>query len=116
MKVLKILFFFAISFVIAWILIFTFTQEPFRALASVQLFVRKSPEYPLYYFVLGAFLIGLVLGLLLLMYNWITLRTQLFKSSRRIRELEEQLAILRPPAAIPSPLSAPDNTLESEGR
>jgi hypothetical protein len=53
-----------------------------------------------------AFLLGLTIGLVMAIYNFITLKSQSMKNTRRIRELEEELSALR----------GPDVTGEADGK
>lgn len=41
----------------------TFTQDAFKGLVSANFLFSKTPEFPVYIFIVGAFVIGLLIGL-----------------------------------------------------
>lgn len=95
MKILKWMVIFSITFLFAWILIFTFTQEQFKQVASARILTYWTPSIPLYAYVAGAFGLGLLLGLFTAFYYYVVLQSKVHKSSRELRALEEKLADAR---------------------
>jgi hypothetical protein len=95
MKVLKWLVIFIIAFLFAWILIFTFMQEPFKVAASAKILAYTTPEIPIYFYVAGAFAIGLLVGLFTAFYYYIVLQKKVHQSIRELKELEEKLVDTR---------------------
>jgi uncharacterized membrane protein YciS (DUF1049 family) len=91
MRIIKIIILFTIAFLMAWILIFTFMQPPFRALVPAKILAYQTPSIPIYYYVTGAFAAGLFMGLLLAIYYFISLKTELVKRNRKIAGLEAEL-------------------------
>jgi uncharacterized membrane protein YciS (DUF1049 family) len=92
MKILKWIVSFAIAFLVAWILIFTFIQEPFKVPASARILTYWTPAIPIYAYVAGAFGLGLLLGLFAAFYYYVVLQSKVHKSSRELHALEEKLA------------------------
>jgi TolA-binding protein len=91
MKFVKWGIFFAVAFVISFILLRTFSQEAFRQAAPARILGYRSPEIPIYYFIAGSFLIGLGIGLFIAIYNYITHTAENMKKSRKIKDMEKQL-------------------------
>jgi hypothetical protein len=96
MNLLKWVLIFAFAFVVAWVLIFTFTQSPFAEKVPAKIFAYKTPAIPVYVYVTGAFGIGLLLGCSLAFYNFITGRIKIFKLNKKIHSLEGELTSLKP--------------------
>ncbi len=92
MKILKWLVVFLLAFILAWILIFTFTQEQFRAVASARILTYRTPAIPIYLYVAAAFGTGLLLGLFTAFYYYIVLRSRIHNTTKELRQLEQQLA------------------------
>jgi chromosome segregation ATPase len=67
MRFLKWFGIFAVAFLVAWILIFTFNQDP---------------------------LVGFLLGLWIAIYNFVTLKTKLAKTTKKMNSSEHQLSQL----------------------
>ncbi len=95
MGTIKWLVIFLAAFLFAWILIFTFTQEPFKALVSAMVFSYKTPPVPIYVYVAGAFGAGLFIGLGSLVYNYVRLRSRIHRKGKQIRDLEKELETVR---------------------
>jgi len=87
---------FLIAFTIAWVLIFTFSQEPFGAKVAVRLPGLKTPQFPIYSFVAVAFLSGLLIGVLISIYNYIIYKIDIGKKTKRIIELEQMTSQKEP--------------------
>ena len=88
MKLLKWIIVFTVAFIAAWIIIFTFIQEPFKVQASAKLLSYTTPPIPIFMYVFFAFVLGVVLGLGAAVFNWATMKQELHRAKKRIRELE----------------------------
>lgn len=92
MRLLKWGSIFAAAFALAWVLIFTFSQAPFREKVPTKLLAYQTPDFPIYYYVAAAFGIGLLFGLIVALYYFISLQTTVGKKAKRIRELEQEVS------------------------
>ncbi len=92
MKVLKWIVSFSITFLFAWVLIFTFIQEPFKAVAKARILTYWTPAIPIYAYVAGAFGIGLLLGLFAAFYYYVVMQRKVHQRTKELRELEAKLA------------------------
>ncbi len=95
MKFLKWSLFFLFSFAVSWILISTFSQDEFSKDAPGVIFVYSTPSIPIYIYVAGAFLLGLLIGLTVAVFNYISLTARGSRKSRQIKSLEKDNAKLR---------------------
>jgi|LFRM01.2.fsa_nt_gb hypothetical protein len=95
MGAIKWLVVFLAAFIVAWVLIFTFTQDPFKALVSARIFAYRTPPVPIYVYVAGAFGAGLLLGLGTLVYNYVLLKGQILRKGKQIQDLERDLEMVR---------------------
>jgi hypothetical protein len=84
---------FASAFCLAFIIIVTFSQAPFKQPVPAMIFSYQTKSIALYWYVVGALGVGLAIGLMVALYSYIDLKTTLFKKNKTIRELEEKLAI-----------------------
>ncbi|MFW6254738.1 MAG: LapA family protein [Chitinivibrionales bacterium] len=91
MRFAKWAIFFALSFICSWILITTFSQEVFRTPVEAKIITYETPPIPLYGYVLGAFAVGLLLGLFMAIYNYITLSAKNRRKNKRMKTLEKEL-------------------------
>ena len=91
MQFLKWGLFFVVSFIISSILIFTFSQEPFRQQVPVRIITYNTPMIPIYVYVVGAFTIGLFLGLAVAVYNFLTARKQIGRMKKDLKERTRQV-------------------------
>ncbi|MBD3319889.1 MAG: DUF1049 domain-containing protein [Chitinivibrionales bacterium] len=91
MKFLKWALFFTASFLIAWIVIFTFIQEPFKQQVSAKIFSYETPAIPVYLYVAGALALGLLIGILMTLYYSIALKAEMHKKNKIIDRLEREL-------------------------
>jgi uncharacterized membrane protein YciS (DUF1049 family) len=117
MKMFSWLILFILAFFIALVMVLTFIQPEFKQLVGAQVLTYKTRQLPVYFYVIGAFGLGVALGVMQALYTFIRTRTELFRKNRRIRELEqlvdEQAAKI---AAAPSPTGdAPVETGDAEG-
>jgi len=92
MKLIKWLIVFAVAFVAAWILIFTFIQPPFKVVAAAQVFKWSGPAIPIYLYVAGAFGIGFGLGIIVALYNYFSLQFKLRHKIKECVKMEEKLS------------------------
>ena len=65
------------------------------------IFSYHTPAIRLYWYVIGALGLGLVVGIAIAFYYYIVFKVTLFKKNKLLRELEEKIADLE---------SAPDKT------
>ncbi len=111
MRFLKAAVFFAVSFVAAWVIIFTFIQPPFHQAVPAKLLWYQTDPYPIYYYLIGALVVGLAIGITVGAYYYITLSAELRKARKKARNAEEQLDSMRrqhaePPEDEPRPRAA----------
>jgi uncharacterized membrane protein YciS (DUF1049 family) len=95
MKLFKGMLLFVVAFLFACILIFTFTQEPFKQLVPARIFTWLTPAIPIYVYVAGAFGVGLFIGLCTTLYYYIVLRAKQHHMTKTLHEIEEQLVEAR---------------------
>lgn len=91
MRFMKWSVLFVAAFIVAWILIFTFTQEPFRVTVSAKILAYQTPAIPVYIYVAGAFAIGLLIGLWVAIYYYIIQSRQLHIKSKKLSATEQEL-------------------------
>ena len=92
MKLFKWGILFVFAFISAWVMIFTFTQPPFKEKVPAQLLAYQTPAIPIYTYVAGAFAVGLLVGLIIAFYYYILMRSEIHKKSKRLKELEKEIA------------------------
>lgn len=95
MKLLQWVLIFVIAFVVAWILIFTFTQQPFAEGVPAKIFTYRTIPIPVYIYVAGAFITGLLLGCSLAFYYFISGSMKAHKLSKKLHAAESELAVLK---------------------
>lgn len=100
MRFLKWGIIFLIAFTVAWVLIFTFTQEPFGVKVAVRLPGWKTQEFPVYCYVAAAFIGGLLIGVLIGIYNFVIYKIDIRKKTKRIRELEQRISQIESAAVV----------------
>ena len=114
MKFVKWGIFFLLAFLISFILLRTFSQEPFRQIAPARILGYRTSEIAIYYFVAGAFGIGLIIGLFVAVYNYIAFTADGLKKSNHIKDLEKQVDFLNDQVARIAPnLESPEVIKES---
>lgn len=117
MKLLKWGVVFLSSFFISFILIQTFSQDAFKELAPGRIIKFTTPSIPIYWYIIGSFLTGLCVGLIVAFYNFITSTSTSFRKSRRIKELEKDVDYLSDQNKEPSDdehKESEDDTAEEE--
>jgi uncharacterized membrane protein YciS (DUF1049 family) len=92
---MKLLFIFALAFVIALVVVLTFIQPAFQQKVGLQILTYQTRPFSVVYFVLGSFLIGLCIGFFTAIWSYIISRTELFKKNRHIKSLELELKTLK---------------------
>jgi uncharacterized membrane protein YciS (DUF1049 family) len=88
MAALKWLLLFFGTFAVAFVIVLTFSQEPFKQMVPAVIFTYHTQPLALYWYVAGALGVGFAAGLSIVVYQYITLHAALYKKDRRIRELE----------------------------
>jgi len=89
MKILKWGSVFVIAFAAAWVLLFTFTQAPFKEVAPVNLVFTQTAEFPIYVFAIGTFAIGLFIGFFVAAYYYIAGQAGIHSKKKEIRRLQD---------------------------
>ncbi len=84
---------FAAAFCLAFVIIVTFSQTPFKQPVPAMLFSYQTKAIALYWYVAGALALGLIVGLSAALYTYIDLQTSIFKKNKIIRELEEKVSL-----------------------
>jgi uncharacterized integral membrane protein len=112
MRLTAWLLLFALSFVIALVLVLTFTQPAFKEGVGVQLFTHTTRHFPVYLYVLGAFIAGLGIGVSAALLGFVRAKSVERRQTRRINELEGQLAEIRNSAAEPPKLPAAEAAID----
>lgn len=92
MKILKGFGVFIAAFLFAWVIIFTFMQEPFKQVASARILAYRTPAIPIYFYVAGAFGAGLLLGLFFSLYCYISLQLKVRRTAGELQEVKKKLA------------------------
>jgi hypothetical protein len=101
MRTIKWVLFFFFSFAISWILIITFSQDAFKMTAPVRVLIHTTRPIPIYYYITGAFVVGLLIGLCFTVYYYIALSAKLSKQRKSVASLEEEIVELKNTAALP---------------
>jgi hypothetical protein len=94
MKIIKWIGVFVVAFLLAWVLIFTFMQEPFKESVSAKILTMRTPAIPIYLYVAGSFAIGLLAGCAFAMYTYVTVQAKVHLKTKECLSLQEQLAEL----------------------
>jgi|WetSurMetagenome_2_1015567.scaffolds.fasta_scaffold215120_2 hypothetical protein len=92
MAVFKWLVLFLCAFCMAFVVVVTFSQAPFKEPVSAVIFTYKTASIPLYWYVIGALGVGLIVGLIVALYYFIVLKHDVYKKNKTIQKLEETLA------------------------
>jgi len=80
------------AFAVAFVIIITFSQEPFKQMVPAVIFTYHTRPVALYWYVAGALGTGFAAGLSIVLYQYIMLHAALYKKDRRIRKLEADAA------------------------
>jgi hypothetical protein len=92
MRLMTWILLFALSFFIALVLVLTFIQPEFKVAVGAQILTYKTQRIPVYFYVLGAFILGLAMGTVAAIYGFVRAKAGDFRKNKRIRELEAELA------------------------
>jgi hypothetical protein len=96
---------FVAAFCLAFVIIVTFSQDPFKQPVPAMIFSYHTKAIALYWYVAGALGVGLAVGLGVALYTYIDLKSAHLKKNKTIRELEEQVTLLqnqnKEPVVIP---------------
>ncbi|MFP4164992.1 MAG: LapA family protein [Chitinispirillaceae bacterium] len=95
MGIVKWVAVFAVAFMAAWIMIFTFNQEPFSTRVPVIILGYRTPSIPIYAYVAGAFGIGLLIGVLAAAYYYLVGQSSIRKKKKEIKGLEDELIYVK---------------------
>lgn len=95
MKLVRSLLWFAVSFAIAWIVIFTFIQPEFKIAVPAKIFTYQTQPYPVYSYVLGAFLIGIFFGFIFVVYNYFAGKAVLRKKNKELKDAHSEVDRLK---------------------
>jgi hypothetical protein len=121
-KLLKWGLVFIIAFVFAWVVIFTFGQEPFKVPVPAKLLFWKTPSIPVYYYLMGLFAAGLLIGLCIAIYYRIMLFSKLSNKNKELRAANAEILRLKmdleqsrlPVSDVPPSLQAGDENVSQE--
>jgi uncharacterized membrane protein YciS (DUF1049 family) len=102
MRMIKYGLLFILAFIVAWVLIFTFTQTPFKTAVPVRIFTYTTQAFPIYAYVIIAFTAGLVVGLLYAIYIFITMNIEMMRKKRAIHSLKDELEIAQTGQSLPT--------------
>ena len=90
MRFLKFGIIFTIAFIISWIIIFTFVQKEFHVPVQPKIFFfPKAQAIPVYWYLIGAFGLGLGIGLVIAVYYAFVLSGKRGELKDRNRDLEQ---------------------------
>jgi uncharacterized integral membrane protein len=92
MRLLTWLLLLVITFLVALVLVLTFIQPAFKTEVGAQILTIKTKAFPVYLYVLGAFVAGLLFGVLAMLSGYVRSKMDGLRKSKRLRELEERLA------------------------
>lgn len=95
MKMISWLLLLCGMFIIALVLVLTFIQPEFKQEVSMRLLAFSTRKIPIYLYVLGAFTLGLGLGLLTAIIGFFKAKMEGMRKNKKIRELEQALADTR---------------------
>lgn len=95
MTILKWIVVFAVAFMAAWILIFTFNQEEFSESVPVIILGYRTPAIPIYTFVAGSFGIGLLIGVLAAAYYYLVGQSNVRRKKKEMKQLEDELIYVK---------------------
>jgi lysylphosphatidylglycerol synthetase-like protein (DUF2156 family) len=90
MRLIKGSIVFGVAFAAAWVIIFTFMQTPFQEAVPARLLWHQTPPYPIYYYLIGAFVLGLLIGSVTLGYSYVTAFLDARRHKHEAREARER--------------------------
>jgi uncharacterized membrane protein YciS (DUF1049 family) len=86
---------FLLSFALAFVIIVTFSQAPFRQTVPAVLFTYHTKALPIYIYVGSALCLGLLVGFSVAAYYFVALKTALYKKDRQIKKMEDDLDLAK---------------------
>lgn len=89
---------FVISFAVAFVIILTFSQPQFRVPVSALIFTYQTKALPIWAYVGGALGLGLLAGLSVAAYYFVTLKAAIYKKDRQIKSFESERGMSAAPA------------------
>jgi uncharacterized membrane protein YciS (DUF1049 family) len=92
MKLLKWVLVIVVTVVVTCILLFTFTQEPFKASAQIKIPWCNLPSFPILWYVGATFAIGLLIGFFATAYYYIVGQAGIRAKKKEIKRLEGRIA------------------------
>ena len=96
MKQVRAIFGFSVAFLIALTVVYTFSQAPFHATVKAWVpFYPGMPALPIYWYVAGAFGLGLALGLFWVVLTYLGLHGKLSRKNKETKELQREVARLQ---------------------
>jgi uncharacterized integral membrane protein len=91
MRTVTWLLMFVIALFIALVMILTFMQPAFKQEVGAKILTIQTREIPVYMYVLGAFLAGLLFGFFAVLPGYVRAKVEGGRRNKRIRELEQKL-------------------------
>ena len=91
MRTITWLLMFIIALFIALVMVLTFMQPAFKQEVGAKILTIQTHAIPVYLYVLGAFLAGLLFGFLAVLPGFVRAKMEGGRRNRRIRELEQKL-------------------------
>jgi hypothetical protein len=95
MRLFKYVVLFVAAFLTAAVVIFTFQQNAFEQTAPIRLGGYLGPSLPVYVYVAAAFFTGLLIGVVIAVYNFISGNLRTRKLRRDLRNSEQTIDDLR---------------------
>jgi len=95
MKKFKWAAYFIVCFMVAWIVIFTFSQEPFKQAVPAKILMYTTGPIPIYVYLLMSLVFGLTLGLVIAVYYYWILSVKLKKKTKEYKKLSNYTDIIK---------------------
>jgi uncharacterized membrane protein YciS (DUF1049 family) len=108
MRTFKFMVLFLIAFILAWIILATFTQAPFKTPVSAVVLWYQTPALPIFWYVAGAVCLGVIIGMLIMLSPLWGAWTKLRSANKKITQLENSFSPVAA-AAETTPVHTDDN-------
>jgi len=95
MRLFKWSFLLILWSIITFILFQTFSQSIFKQGVSAHILYYRTHEIPIYFYLIGSFITGLIFGLIVAIYVLISNTADKMRRVRRINQLESEIKVLR---------------------
>lgn len=95
MRLFKWILSFSAAFLVAWVVIFTFIQPPFKTRVPAKILRYETPAIPVYLYVAGAFGAGIVISGIIGFAYFLGAQTKTARLKRQVRDLSIELEELR---------------------